>query len=94
MENWSNYLERNTKSVAQSFATIVGEQNKWLFAVFNVTRFLAANDLPFCGGDEADISGDGLFLRAFSQLIFPLEPGWERIHQLLPGSAKYTSSTM
>ena len=94
MENWWNYLERNTTSVAQSFATVTMEQKKWLFAVFNVTRFLSANSLPFRSSDDSDILGDGLFLRAFSQLIFPLEPSWERIHQLLPGNAKYTSPTM
>ena len=94
MANWWNYLERNANSVAQSFATVTMQQKKWLFAVFNVTRFLSENSLPFCGSDESDILGDGLFLRAFSLLIFPLEPGWEGTHQLIPGNAKYTSPTM
>ncbi len=94
MENWSNYVERSSKSVEQSFQKVSNDQEKWLFAVFNVTRFLCANGLPFRGSDEADISGDGLFLRAFSQLIFPLEPSWEKIHRLLPGNAKYTSASM
>ena len=55
---------------------------------------MSANGVPFRGSDESDILGDGLFSRAFSQLILPLEPDWERIHLLLPGNAKYTSLTM
>ena len=65
-----------------------------VFAVLNVTRFLCENSLPFRSSDESDILGDGLFLRAFSLLIFPIEPGWKRTHQLIPDNAKYTSSTM
>ena len=55
---------------------------------------MSENSLPFRGSDESDILGDGLILRAFSLVIFPLEPGWERTHQLIPGNAKYTSQPM
>ena len=55
---------------------------------------MSENSLPFRGSDESDMLGDGLFLRAFSLLIFPLEPGWERTHQLIPGNAKCTSQPM
>ena len=36
-------------------------------------------------------NGDGLYLRTFSQLLFPLEPKWNDIHKRLPQNAKYTS---
>ena len=32
-----------------------------------------------------------MFLRAFSQLLFPLEEKWRKIHKNLPKNAKYTS---
>lgn len=92
MENWSNYLSRSTTSVAQSLVKVTDEQKKWLFAVFNVARYLCANGLPFRGTDESDINGDGLFLRLFSQLLFPLDSSWEKIHKNLPKNAKYTSA--
>ena len=37
------------------------------------------------------LSGDGLFLRTFSQLLFPLDPKLVEIHKKLPANAKYTS---
>ena len=55
MENRWNYLKRNTKSVAQSFVTARGDQRKWLFAIFNVTRYLSAIGLSFRGSAESDI---------------------------------------
>ena len=64
---------------------------QWLFAVFNVTKFLCANGLPFRGSHESDVdTADGLFLRAFSQLLFPLKPKLKKIHKNLPKNAKYT----
>ena len=42
---------------------------------------------------EHDIeTGDGLFLRAFSQLMFVVDPKLQEIHKRLPNNAKYTSS--
>ncbi|CAB4015919.1 zinc finger MYM-type 1 [Paramuricea clavata] len=78
--------------VTASFVSLNNDQKQWLFAVFNVSRFLCANGLAFRGSDESDIdTGDGLFLRAFSQLLFPLEEKWGKIHKNLPKNAKYTS---
>ena len=63
-----------------------------LFAVFNGSRYLCANSLPFRGTNESDIDvGDGLFLETFSQLLFLLEEIWKKIHKNLPKIAKYTS---
>ena len=48
--------------------------------------------LPLRGETEHDIeTGDGLFLRAFSQLMFVVDPKLQ-IHKRLPNNAKYTSS--
>ena len=38
------------------------------------------------------MSGDGLFLRTFSHLLFPLDPELIEIHKRLPANAKYTSN--
>ena len=68
------------------------EQRQWLFTVFHVVRYLSANELPLRGDTETDIiTGDGLFLRTFSQLLFPLDPKLIDIHTRLPVNAKYTS---
>ena len=91
------YEERNMRNlrgctVVASFVSLNTDQKQWLLAVFNVSRFLCANSLPFRGTDESDIDeGDGLFLRAFSQFLFPLEEKWKKIHKNLPRNAKYTS---
>ena len=61
-------------SVIASLVSLNSDQKQWLFAVFNVSRFLCANALPFRGSYESDIdTGGGLFLKAFSQLLFSLE---------------------
>lgn len=95
MKNWASSESENSEggsTVARAFVSINSDQKKWLFAVFNVTKYLSANGLPFRGSDESDIkTADGLYLRAFSQLLFPLEPNWEKIHNRLPKNAKYTS---
>ena len=91
------YEERNMQNlrgctVVASLVSLNTDQKQWLLAVFNVSRFLCANSLPFRGTDESDIDeGDGLFLRAFSQFLFPLEEKWKKIHKNLPRNAKYTS---
>ena len=57
-----------------------------------MSRYLASNGLPFRGDCESNIEeGDGLYLRAFSQLLFPLEPKLKNIHKHLPMNAKYTA---
>ena len=64
---------------------VTSEQQEWLYAVFHVTKFLAGNGLPFRGESEKIIdNGDGLYLRKFSQLLFPLESKWSDIHKRLP----------
>ncbi|XP_028410822.1 zinc finger protein 862-like [Dendronephthya gigantea] len=79
-------------TVVASLVSLSTDHKQWLFAVFNVSRYLCANSLPFRGTNESDIDkGDGLFLRAFSQLLFPLEEKWKKIHKNLPKNAKYTS---
>ena len=79
-------------TIGTSFVSLNYDQKQWLFAVFNVTKFLCANGLPFRGSHGSDIdTADGLFLRAFSQLLFPLEPKLKKIHKNLPKNAKYTS---
>ena len=79
-------------TVVASLVSLNTDHKQWLFAVFNVSRYLCANSLPFRGTNESDIdAGDGLFLRAFSQLLFPLEEKWKKIHKNLPKNAKYTS---
>ena len=68
------------------------DQTQWLLTVFHVIRYLSANGQPLRGENEADINtGDGLFLRTFSQLLFPLNPHLIEIHKRLPENAKYTS---
>ena len=55
------------QTVAASLLSLNSDHKQWLFAVFNVSRYLRANSLPFCGTNESDIgNADGLFLRAFS----------------------------
>ncbi len=62
------------QTIVASLVSLNTDHKQWLFAVFNVSRYLCANSLPFRGTNECDIdAGDGLFLRAFSQLLFPLE---------------------
>lgn len=81
----------NSGTVASSFASTSIDQKQWLFAVFNVTKFLCSNGLPFRGSHESNIeTADDLFLRAFSPLLFPLEPKWRQIHKNLPNNATYT----
>lgn len=95
MENWLSFTQRSSTSVTQSLMQVTDEQKKRLFAVFNVTRYLCANGLPFRGTDESEIlEGDGLFLRTFSELVFPLDESWKKIHEHLPKNAKYTSPTI
>ena len=70
-----NKRERSHATIQDSVATPSSDQKQWLFAVFNVIRYLSANGLPLRGDTESDIeSGGGLFMRAFSQLLFPLDP--------------------
>lgn len=95
MENWLNFTQRSSTSVTQSLMQVTDKQKKWLFAVFIVTRYLCANGLSFRGTDESEIlEGDGLFLRTFSELIFPLDDSWKTIFEYLPQNAKYTSPTI
>ena len=93
MKNLGEREAAGGSAVVRSFSAVDANQKQWLFAVFNVTRFLCANGLPFRGTDESSImTGDGLYLRAFSQLLFPLDPSWEKIHKNLPKNATYTSA--
>ena len=79
-------------TVAASLVSLNTDHKQLLFAVFNVSGYLCANSLAFRGTNESDIdAADGLFLRAFSQLLFPLENKWKKIHEKLPKNAKYTS---
>lgn len=95
---WIDSKKRETSSstVENKLFKITSDQQKWLLAVFCVTRFLSANALPFRGDEDGDLDGDGkgtgLFQCAFSQLLFELEPKWKNIYKNMPGNAKYTSS--
>ena len=83
---------RGQTVVASRVSLNSDHKQSWLFAVFNVSRYLCPNSLPFRGTNESDIGdGDGLFLRALSQLLFPLEEKWKKIHRNLPRNAKHTS---
>ena len=93
VDNWKNFLRTKT-SVTYSLNEISDKQKRWLFGVFNVVRYLSANGLPFRGTSEGTIDGDGLFLRTFSQLIFPMDESWVEIHKNLPQNAKYNSPTI
>ncbi len=82
----------NFGTVASSFVSTRDDQKKWLFAVFNVKEFSCANGLLFRGTNESEIeTADDLFLRTFSQLLFPLKPEWRQMHNNLPKNATYTS---
>ena len=98
MKTWIDYKSSKKipdgSIISKSFVTTNTYKKKWLFAVFNVTRYLCANGQPFRGENESSIGGDGLFLRTFSQLVFQLDPEWERINSKLPKNAKYTSPTI
>ena len=95
MALWAERTEREkdeTQQVQNQIISIVSEHKQWVFAVFNVVRYLSANGLPFRGDTEHDIdTGDGLFRRAFSQLIFELDPKLKDIYKRLPKNAKYIS---
>ncbi|CAB4010742.1 Zinc finger MYM-type 1 [Paramuricea clavata] len=94
MEIYDERKMRNLQgsTVVASLVSLNTDQKQWLFAVFNVSRYLCANSLPFRGTNESDIdAADGLFLRAFSQLLFPLEEKWKKIQKNIPKNAKYTS---
>ena len=94
----SGRRKKQCSTIQQTVLKVSSEQQQWLFAVFNVTRYLAANGLPFRGDTEGDLEGDGkgsgLFQCAFSQLLFPLEPKWKHVYKNLPKNAQYTSSTI
>ena len=84
--------KEKSRQIQNQVLSVTSEHKKWIFAVFNVVRFLSANGLPFRGDTEHDIdSGDGLFIRAFSQLIFNLDPNLKDIYNRLPRNAKYVS---
>ena len=97
MSLWEDHNkgEKSHATIQDSVASTTSDQKQWLFAVFNVTRYLSANGLPLRGDKESDTesdikSGSGLFMHAFSQLLFPLYPKWKEIHRRLPNNAKYT----
>ena len=88
---WADSEKRSIQctTIQHTSSKITTDQQQWLFAVFNVSRYLAANGLPFRGDCESNIEeGDGLYF-AFSQLLFPLHP--KNTHKHLPMNAKYTS---
>ena len=78
-------------TIQHTSSKITIDQQQWMFTVFNVSRYLAANGLPFRGDCESNMEeGDGLYSCAFSQL-FPLDPKLKNLHKHLPMNAKYTS---
>ena len=94
MKLWMERTQREKKhhTIQDSVTQVNLDQKQWLFAVFNVIRYLAANGMPLRGDKETEIkTGDGIFLRAFSQLLFNLDPKLMEIHKKLPGNAKCTS---
>ena len=83
------YAERKQnlrgQTVVASLVSLNTDYKRWLFAVFKVSRYLCANSLPFRGTNESDIdSGDGLFLRAFSQLCFSLKRNGRQSTKVFP----------
>ena len=86
---WADNERRNNQSatIEQKVFKVTSEQQQWLLAVFCVTRFLAANDLPIRGDNDGDLDGDrsgrGLFQCTLSQLLFQLEPKWKQIYKHL-----------
>ena len=94
MKLWMERTQRKKKhhTIQDSVIQVNLDQKQWLFAIFNVIRYLAANDMPLCGDKETEIkTGDRIFLRTFSQLLFNLDPKLMEIHKKLPGNAKCTS---
>ena len=94
MKLWLERTQREKKhhTIQDSVIQVNLDQKQWLFAVFNVIRYLAANGTPLRGDKETEIkTGDGIFLRTFSQLLFNLDPKLMEIHKKLPGNAKCTS---
>ena len=94
VEIYEEWKMRNLRgqTVVASLVSLNTDHKQWLFAVYDVSRYLCANSPPFRGTNESDIdSGDGLFLKAFSQLLFPLGEKWMRIHKNIPRNVKYTS---
>ena len=94
MKLWMERTQREKKhhTIQDSVIQVNLDQKQWLFAVFNVIRYLAANGMPLRGDKETEIkTGDGIFLRTFSQLLFNLDPKLMEIHKKLPGNAKCTS---
>ena len=85
MAMWEDREKRDAtnNTVKHTVVHRTSEQKQWLFTVFHVVRYLSANGLP--------LRGDGLFLRTFSQLLFPLDPKLIKIHKRLPANAKYPS---
>lgn len=94
MKLWAERTQREKENVdvRTQMTQVTSDQKEWLFAVFNVIRFLSSNGLPFRGDEEKSIEGDGLFLRVFSQLLFPMNPKLVEIHNKLPKNAKYVSA--
>ena len=94
MAMWEDRETRNAtnNTVKHTVVHPTSEQKQWLFTDFHVVHYLSANGLPLHGDTETDImSGDGLFLRTFSQLLIPLDQKLIEIHKKLPANEKYTS---
>ena len=71
------------------------EHKIWLQTVFNTTKYLVANGLPFRGHDENTDFNEkilgGLYLNTFGDLLFIQDPSLQKIAMNLPRNAKYTS---
>ena len=67
----------------------------WLQTIFNTTKYLVANGLPFRGHDEKTNFNEkilgGLYLNTFGDLLFIQDPSLQKIAMNLPKNAKYTS---
>jgi hypothetical protein len=57
MEIYEERKMRNLQgsTVAASLVSLNTDNKQWLFAVFNVSRYLCANSLAFRGTNESDI---------------------------------------
>ena len=87
--------ETKSKKIEWLLAKPTEDHIVWLETVFTVVKYLAVNGLPFCGHVEnadfgSDNFGGGLYLNAYSDLVFKLRPDLLKIAQHLPSNAKYT----
>lgn len=99
MASWKEREYRESRGqTVRNLIQLNPEHKIWLKTVFNTTKYLVANGMPFRGDEEKtdfneQVSG-GLYLNTFTDLHFTQNPNLEEIAKRLPKNAKYTSPQM